>query len=442
MIFLFLLLLMVYGAVNVKAQVRIGSDSPPDPSAILDLNPSNNENAAGGVLLPRVRLNSETDKRVFGGNINIAEGIMVYNLNPDNDSLPSEGIYCYNGDKWVPAFSNDEVEITIKCDTRRLWLGNKQQSKTLKVTVTCEPAVPDTAISYEWVLSAPGYKSKTIGTNVPEVILASADLEHTAYSVLLTVKYHWTKKQQAVATVAVGPGAWIGDQRWLKVANTNLGALDNISLDEQLKMEYGTEEECTSLGYLFQWASIHHRSERKYVADKQMTLPTSMYNLTNGQPDASLDRDLFIIGTTTGDWRYYYASSIPKKWLWNTNPEPDGTPDPCRRDKGGRWRVPTEEDWHKIALYQDNKCELMPNKDGNTRGGIKVLISGEPSFFLPMTKILLPNGQLSPNEELGYWLNDDSGKTDFSEARAIGKSSAVTDTQKAYGLNIRCVADY
>jgi hypothetical protein len=279
------------------------------------------------------------------------------------------------------------------------------------------------------------------------VILASDSLEHTAYSVLLTVKYHWTKKQQAIATVAVGPGAWIGDQRWLKVANTNLGALDNISLDKQLEMKYGPEEEWDSLGYLFQWASIYHRSERKHVADKQVQLPPGMYNQNNGQPDASIsiDRDFFIMGTTTGDWRYYYASSIPKKWLWNTNPEPDGTPDPCRRDKGGRWRVPTEEDWHKIAQFPDNKCELMPNKDGSTRGGIKVLISGEPSFFLPVTKILLhSDGHLSSDpEELGYWLNDDSGKTDFSEARAIGELPAVTkDIKKAHGLNIRCVADY
>ncbi|MDR2692528.1 MAG: hypothetical protein LBB73_09650, partial [Dysgonamonadaceae bacterium] len=208
MIFLFLLLLMIYGAVNVKAQVRIGSDSPPDPSAILDLNPNDTAaNAKGGVLLPRVRLDSETDKTVFGGNINIAEGIMVFNLNPEKDyDRPAEGVYCYNGEKWVSALSNDEVDITIKCDTRRLWLGNKQQSKTLKVTVTCDPAVPDTAISYEWVLSAPGYESKIIDTrHTPEVILASDSLEHTAYSVLLTVKYHWTKKQQAIATVAVGP---------------------------------------------------------------------------------------------------------------------------------------------------------------------------------------------------------------------------------------------
>jgi hypothetical protein len=167
-----------------------------------------------------------------------------------------------------------------------------------------------------------------------------------------------------------------------------------------------------------------------------------MYNLTNGQPDASLDRDLFIMGTTTGDWRYYYASSIPKKWLWNTNPEPDGTPDPCRRDKKGQWRVPTVEDWNKIKDFPDNNCEPVPNND-STRGGIKVSISGEPSFFLPVTKRLLPSGQLSSTEELGYWLNDDSGKTDFSEARAIGELPTGTkDIKKAHGLNIRCVADY
>lgn len=471
-IFLFLLFLMIYGAVNVEAQVRIGSDSAPHPSAILDLNPNVGDEARGGVLLPRVRLESETHK-VFGPNITIAEGLMVYNLNEERDyDRPAEGVYCYNGTEWIPTSSNDEVKFTIIYNgPKQLWLGVNGELEIIlgknedELNVIWDPAVDnENEISYEWTLSARDYPSITIKTLQPTLSLASLpSLQHTAYNVVLTAKYHWTKKKHAIATVAVGPGAWIGEQRWLKVANTNLGALEDIPIEKQLQMTYGTDVEMSdSLGYLFQWASTHFRTERKYDLSKQFLVMADMINPNNGQiNDGATSQDFFLLGTNNGDWRYYFGASSsmypPDKWIWNLNNAPDGTQDPCRSIKGGRWRVPTEKDWNNIENCSDNR---ITSQGGSSiyRGGIKVSVSGVNSFFLPATKTLSPeDGHLFPNPTgkklgLGYWLND-NGSKDFV-ARAIGESGeggeisewsgsiGVANVLKASGLNIRCVADY
>lgn len=113
-IFLFLLSLSVYGVVNVKAQVRIGSDNAPHPAAVLDLNPDNTADAKGGFLLPRIRLDSLKDTGVFGVDVTLERGLMVYNQNEDNDiDRPEEGVYCYNGEEWLLISGNFEVPVPV-----------------------------------------------------------------------------------------------------------------------------------------------------------------------------------------------------------------------------------------------------------------------------------------------------------------------------------------
>ena len=105
-IFLGGLFLMIFGVAGINAQVRIGSESAPDPSAVLDLNPGNQAEAAGGFLLPRVRLSSKTEA-VFG--VTPAQGLMVYNLKGNNPLLPEEGIYWYSGGEWRLVISADSL---------------------------------------------------------------------------------------------------------------------------------------------------------------------------------------------------------------------------------------------------------------------------------------------------------------------------------------------
>ncbi|MDR2691074.1 MAG: hypothetical protein LBB73_02065 [Dysgonamonadaceae bacterium] len=466
-IFLFWLFLMIFGAVSVKAQVRIGGESAPDPSAVLDLNPGGTDNKpAGGFLLPQVQLESDTD-RVF--DVAPARGLVVYNVNEGRErrdfDRPREGIYRYNGIKWIAVSvdSGDEdwIEFIMESNADRLWLGvaGNYSAKTLEVRVTPRWVYPGTvtdidtpAIKYKWTLSATGYPPVTRDTDLPELTLDSALLSsvslHTVYNVALTARYHWTEKTQDIAIVAVGPGAWVeGGKRWLKVANTNLGATrEDIPLNEQLNIVNGYNTlSSDSLGYFFQWARESH-IVRSSSLTRMDPLPVQFVQVANGQPMAGwVDGDaVFIKGYANGDWRGYpsgYSSvNPPKGWTWNPGPELGEAPDPCRVIKKGKWRVLTREDWNDIFANND----VVPaDPEIFTNNGITVKVKdaldaqgSRLAFFLPETMILNTEGEYE--DQVGYWLNDNS---DEGQAWAISSANVATQIKKAYGLNIRCVED-
>jgi len=81
-------------AAGVKAQVRIGGDTPPNPAAALDLNTTDATNTGTKTLaLPRVSLASTTD---LLSNTSLLTGMLVYNT---GGSL-SAGVYYWNGSNW------------------------------------------------------------------------------------------------------------------------------------------------------------------------------------------------------------------------------------------------------------------------------------------------------------------------------------------------------
>ena len=460
-IFLFWLFLMIFGAVSVKAQVRIGGASAPDPSAVLDLNPGETVEATGGLLFPKVRLASETDNTVFGNNVSPVRGLVVYNLNESGDyTRPCEGIYRHNGTKWIAvSVDNDNEEriylsVTKANDAKQLWIGaNGEREKTLKADVSIGSIHPNNVIDsadikYRWTLSTAGSNPiiKEYDTEQPELVLnrdlfSSVGLQ-AIYNVKLTVRYHWTKKELDFATVIIGTGAWIdGGKRWLWVANTNLGA-DDILLNEQV----GTEDPETSdrLGYYFQWARNSHivRSTNINVTE----LSSSDIRMEDGQPQQSLSNNVFLKGNSTGDWRFYpqgNSSVNPSAdWVWKPNATSSQTPDPCRKIKGGKWRVPTVDDWNNILASND--VRRVSGEEG--RHGVAVNVkddmdtdtsSGNLSFFLPETKTLNTEGEYEM--KVGYWLNSNSPEE--GHAWAISSNNEATKIKKAYGLNIRCVLD-
>ena len=91
---MFLLLLMGLGAASVKAQVRIGGNTPPNPAAALDLNAAEGTIGTKGLALPRVTLGSST-ATLDGTTANIT-GMLVYNT---SGSL-STGVYYWSGTNW------------------------------------------------------------------------------------------------------------------------------------------------------------------------------------------------------------------------------------------------------------------------------------------------------------------------------------------------------
>ena len=96
---LFLLLfLVILGAANVSAQVRIGGDEEPNAAAVLDLNVDDSNDGTKGLALPRVNLASNKDKLVYS---DLLEGMLVYNTNAGMTGGNGVGVYYWDGSEWV-----------------------------------------------------------------------------------------------------------------------------------------------------------------------------------------------------------------------------------------------------------------------------------------------------------------------------------------------------
>lgn len=93
----FLLLLC---GVKGYGQVTIGSSTPPDPSALLDLKENADGSSTKGLLMPRVALKATHDPSPLSGHV---AGMTVYNSAVSEDgevNYVSPGFYYNNGVQW------------------------------------------------------------------------------------------------------------------------------------------------------------------------------------------------------------------------------------------------------------------------------------------------------------------------------------------------------
>ena len=108
------LLFLGLGAASVKAQVRIGGNTAPNASAVLDLNVNDTNNGTKGLALPRVGLTSNT-MLLPGVTANLT-GMLVYNTTTTGGAgVNTVGIYVWNG-AWVRA----SLPSTSAADTGKL----------------------------------------------------------------------------------------------------------------------------------------------------------------------------------------------------------------------------------------------------------------------------------------------------------------------------------
>ena len=96
-LFFMFLLFLCLGTVNVRAQVRIGGNTAPNASAVLDLNATDaTNNGTKGLALPRVNLTSNRMQLTSGiANLN---GMLVYNANAASAAV---GIYYWADSIWI-----------------------------------------------------------------------------------------------------------------------------------------------------------------------------------------------------------------------------------------------------------------------------------------------------------------------------------------------------
>jgi len=119
-----IIIFLIFFMPTISGQVTIGSGKPPEKAALLQLKTqeaateggaTTGENG-GGLLLPRVELNSQTDLTPFISQGEMSDesyanlklrhrGLIVYNLSANNNFTP--GIYNWDGQKWQAMYTKD-----------------------------------------------------------------------------------------------------------------------------------------------------------------------------------------------------------------------------------------------------------------------------------------------------------------------------------------------
>jgi len=177
-LFLMFLLFLFLGTASVKAQVRIGGNTPPNPAAALDLNAAEGTTTGTkGLALPRVTLGSST-ATLDGATANIT-GMLVYNT---GGSL-STGVYYWSGTNW-----NRVDGATLGGDTI---VGNEVTGATVNRGLV-RAGSGTSAVPYTLGIAAGGVDSTMIKpAPAPNSILAFVGNQwRTATYELIYVKYH------------------------------------------------------------------------------------------------------------------------------------------------------------------------------------------------------------------------------------------------------------
>jgi len=119
-----LLAMLLIFPFSLRAQVTIGSDLPPEKAAILDVKTmiggeGGVSSQAGGILLPRIEIDTVTNLSVFPGLSGIDndeqkkkhKGLVVYNINTDHEQNVEEGIYVWSGVRWEKSTFRERINF-------------------------------------------------------------------------------------------------------------------------------------------------------------------------------------------------------------------------------------------------------------------------------------------------------------------------------------------
>ncbi|MDR1631585.1 MAG: fibrobacter succinogenes major paralogous domain-containing protein [Dysgonamonadaceae bacterium] len=478
-IFLLLLFLMVLGTVNVNAQVRIGGSTAPHESAILDLNFDSGTDTLG-LLLPRVHLidvNSPTPLRSH------IDGLVVYNLSTGG-SL-NKGIYYSDGAKWHPVLSSApagslELPIIFLRQPGFLWLGSEGE---LTDTLFFELAdVDKSQFTYQWYirdaetlvstrLEGDAAKNDTLFINPSikdEYGIISAGKVYQFYCVVFSGSQY---SISGTGHVVYGSGARLANNGWIKIANANLGAEQNMTVEEQINYEPdATKSEVndkdydpTVYGDWYQWGRKKdgHENRKVLAAGTSSAYRNAPKGVLNHPDSLDLSNGQIVAGNTlvhkkfiqrnagTNDWRQYpetddnFAVSPANDWTWGNPVKGITDLDPCKTagpsELGdGNWRVPTQAEW--LQIQSNNTWVLRSN--GIKGYEIKPGGANKPtSLFLPAAGYRFRDGGKKDNVNnfVFYW---SSTTTNTTDSYCIFNNNASAPTNRSNGLSVRCVSEY
>jgi len=135
---------MGLGTASIKAQVRIGGNTPPNPAAALDLNAAEGTTTGTkGLALPRVTLSSNT-AMLDGTTANIT-GMLIYNTG----GTLSTGVYYWNGTNWNKVVGSPSGKIDTAMlppvpgnNTFLIYTNGAWRSAYMSVMSTTIPTTP------------------------------------------------------------------------------------------------------------------------------------------------------------------------------------------------------------------------------------------------------------------------------------------------------------
>jgi hypothetical protein len=99
--FIIIFVIILVGNVTLHAQVTIGSDVPPDDSALLDLKENSSGTSTKGFLMPRVPLNAVDDAITIPSP---ATGLLVFNTSLSSN-LTQNAVYYNSGTSLAPIWT-------------------------------------------------------------------------------------------------------------------------------------------------------------------------------------------------------------------------------------------------------------------------------------------------------------------------------------------------
>lgn len=143
-LFYLTLLFLIGITASIHAHVIIGSVADPHKSAVLDLQSDGNR----GLLLPKVALSNVTVFDLENDAEKItAYGMVVYNTNPDIIGGNGEGVYLWDGTKWMPVFSSLPAVPPIASDNGNILCSGDAASLYLDGSIGS-----NNANNYIWTL--------------------------------------------------------------------------------------------------------------------------------------------------------------------------------------------------------------------------------------------------------------------------------------------------